>query len=396
MNTAATVKLQTLQGELEVPISLEDYKEADDLGLSFSQFVNRKYPTDTNKHGTAFQQLMAASGLVVSENSDYGLRPPTLKDIFDGKAELNGAVVRPDGTQRNTPAGRLLFPAVLIDLLENSLRENKESYNSAFLSMVALTRSVNSPKYDQVIIDYTKPRAARGIPIAQLAEPTRMLTITTSSVTRSMPTYSLGMEISREALQAATLDLIGLAVREHAIEERSDQLINDFVGIVNGDTDAGETGLASVTAAASTYDAAATTGLTQRAWVKYLRNGWRKRNITHVVCDIDAYLDIEARTGRPTSQNNTMTDERLNPIPQIMLSGVGGVSVFTTEGSPFGTKKIVGLDASKALRRVIYAGAAYNAVEEFVMRKSTAMRMDWAERIESAGYKEAFQVLTYA
>lgn len=396
MTAIANVKLHTLQGEQEVPISLEDYKEAEDSGLSFSQLVNRKYPTDVAKCGTAFQQLMAASGLVVAENNDYGLRPPSLKDIFEGKAELNGAVVRPDGSQRNTPAGRLLFPAVLIDLLENSLRENKESYNAAFLGMVALTRSVNSPKYDQVIIDYTKPRAARGAPISQLSEPTRMLTVTTSSVTRSMPTYSLGMEISREALQAATLDLIGLAVREHAIEERSDQLINDFVGIVNGDTDSGEAGLASVSATAASYDAAATTGITHRAWVKYLRNGWRKRNITHVVCDIDAYLDIEARVGRPTESNRGITDERLNPIPQIMLAGVGGVSVFTTEGSPFGTKKIVGLDSSKALRRVVYAGAQYNAVEEFVMRKSMSMRMDWAERIESAGYTEAFQVLTYA
>lgn len=394
MNT--NIKLQTLEGEVEVPVSLEDYKEAEEKGLSFSQLMNRKYPTDVVRHGTAFHQLMASSGLVVSENNMYGLRPPTLKDIFDGKAELNGAIVRPDGSQRNTPAGRLLFPAVLIDLLEDSLRENKESYNTAFLGMVAQTRSVNSPRYDQVIIDFSKPRAARGAPISQLSEPTRMLTVTTSSVQRSMPTYSLGMEISREALQAATLDLIGLAVREHAIEERSQQLMDDFVGVVNGDVDAGEVGLAAVTNTAVSYDPAATAGISHKAWVKYLRNGWRKRNITHAVCDIDSYLDIESRANRITAQNQTGFDERVNPIPTILLSGVGGVNVFTTEGSPFGTKKIVGLDSTKALRRVIYAGAAYNAVEEFVMRKSTAMRMDWAERIESAGYRDAFQVLTYA
>lgn len=394
MNT--NIKLQTLEGEVEVPVSLEDYKEAEEKGLSFSQLMNRKYPTDVARHGTAFHQLMASSGLVVSENNMYGLRPPTLKDIFDGKAELNGAIVRPDGSQRNTPAGRLLFPAVLIDLLEDSLRENKESYNTAFLGMVAQTRSVNSPRYDQVIIDFSKPRAARGAPISQLSEPTRMLTVTTSSVQRSMPTYSLGMEISREALQAATLDLIGLAVREHAIEERSQQLMDDFVGVVNGDVDAGEVGLAAVTNTAVSYDPAAVAGISHKAWVKYLRNGWRKRNITHAVCDIDSYLDIENRANRITAQNQTGFDERVNPIPTILLSGVGGVNVFTTEGSPFGTKKIVGLDSTKALRRVIYAGAAYNAVEEFVMRKSTAMRMDWAERIESAGYRDAFQVLTYA
>lgn len=389
------LNIHTLAGDTEITLSMEDYKEAEEKGLSLSQHINRKFPTDAKNHGTAFAQAMASSGLLLSDDREYGLRPPSIKDILDGKAQLaGGAVTAPDGSNRQLPAGRLLYPAVIIDLLEDSLRENKESYNAAFMSMVAFTRSINSQRYDQVKIDYTRPRGARGQPISQLAEPTRMLSITTSDISKSIPVYSIGMEISKEALNAATLDLVALALREHSLEERSSQIENDFVNIVNGDVDSGQTALASVQA--DSFDPLITTAgtLTQKGWVKFLRSGWRRRTITDVVCDLDTYLAIEGRTGRPTKDFEAGQDERLNSVPRIMLPGIGGVNVFTTEESILGANTLVGLDRSKAMRRIVYAGAEYSAIEEFVMRKATAMRFDWAERIESAGYDQAFAKMT--
>ena len=135
--------------------------------------------------------------------------------------------------------------------------------------------------------------------------------------------------------------------------------------------------------------------LSQRAWVKWLRKNWRKRNIDWVVCDIDTYLSIQNRSGRPTRNDEATTDERLNTVPRVALPGIpGNVNVFITEDPTFGTNTIVGLDSSKAMRRIVYAAAEYQAIEEYVMRKSTAMRMDASERIESAGYPEAFSVMT--
>lgn len=382
---------------VEVPIELEDYREASKSGLSLAQHYNRKIATD-GKNGTVFAQMLACCGLFSTENREFGISPPSLADILDGNINMGAIVERPDGTERHDPAGRLLFPAAMLEMLESSLRDNRESYNATFMRMVAQTRTINSQRYDQVIIDYSQPRAARGMPISQLAEPVRMLTITLARTSRSIPVLSIGMEVSQEALKATTLDLVGLAMREHGLEERSAQLQEDFAGIVAGSTDAGEPGLMGAAITATSLDGTiggADGVLTQTAWVKYLYKDHRKRTLDWIVCDIDTYLAIEARTGRITALNASGTDERLNTVPRVALPGIpGGVNVFLIDSGVIGANTIVGLDSSKAMRLIRYVGADYSAVEDFVMRKSVAFRVDWAERIESAGYPEAFSVMT--
>lgn len=396
------VNIQLADGsQQEVPITIEDYKAADDRGLTLSQFYNQKFQTAENQ-GTAFQQMLMATGLLLSNNRDFGYRPPTLKAIFDGTASLQGtAITRPDGSQSDTPAGRLLYPAVITDILSDVLYENKSAYNSAFLDMIAITRSIPTPRYDVITIDSSLPRGARAQPIGQLAEPSRMLSVKTSSIQRSLPTYSIGMEISDQALEAATLDLIGLAFSAHTVEDRSALYMSDLSSLVFGSVDTGDVALAAVTATSFDSTLANVVGaFSQKAWVKFLRQNWRKRSITDAIMDIDTYLSLEGRSGRITTLTATATDERLNPIPHVVLPGVGAVNVFITDGvqginnSVLGANTILGLDRSKALRRIVYTGANYHAVEEWVMRRSRAIRVDYSERIEQAGYTEAFQLMT--
>lgn len=379
----------------QIELSLADYRAAEKNKQTLAQYVNCKYPTDPQKHGTVFAQMLASAGLFMQQDNDYGIKPPTLKQIFEGEINL-GSVVLPDGALSDTPAGRLLFPAALLELIESNLRPNLNSYVGSFMEMVAFTRNIDSPRYDQVIIDYTVPRAARGTAISQLALPTSMLSITTSQTTRTIPTISIGMEISKEALALATLDLVGLAVSEQSINERSSRVINDFTGIVQGNTDTGDAALASVTATSFDSTLANVAGaFSQKAWVKWLRKNWLKLRITDVVCDVDTFLSIQGRSNRPTVFDMSGMDERLNSIPVTGMRGMNdSINFFITDGSPLGANTLVGLDRTKAMRRVVYVGADYSAVEEFVLRKGFGMRIDWAERIESAGYSEAFQVMT--
>lgn len=385
-------------GPQQIALSLDTYKAAYDAKLTLGQYVNSKYRTDPKKHGTVFAQMMASAGLFLRSDNAYGVKPPTMAEMLNGdaaKIAVNlGAVVRPDGSKSDTISGRLLFPAALLEMVENSLRPNIETYIGAFMSMVATTVNVNSPKYEQPIVNFTKARNSRSNPIAQLDKPAMMATFTVSEVSKTLPTYAIGLEFSEQAMKAMTIDFIAKCISEQQVFERASRMTDDLVGIVVGDVDSGQSALTGF--AASTLDAAATGGvLTQKAWVKYLRANWMKMTITDVICDIDTYLAIQNRTGRPTRNDQSTTDERLNTVPQISLPGIPGqVNVFVTDGSPLGTNTMLGLDRSKAFRRVVYTGAAYSEIEQWVLRRGYGMRMDWSERIESLGFAESFSLMT--
>lgn len=383
------------QQELNLDLSM--YQEAQDKGMSFSAFVNNKYPTDASAYGSTFAQFARSCGLYLSDDPQYGIRAPSIKAIMDGTAHLAAAsITRPDGSQSQTPAGRLLFPSVLIDILETTLREDKETYIGAFMQSVSFTTTVDSQRYDQVKIDFTRPRAARGQPIAQLAEPNRMLSITTSDVSRRLPVYSIGLEIADQAAAAATLDLVGLAIREHAIEERAYQVMRDFKNLIQGSVDTGDSALSANLITAYDSSIAAAGVMTQKAWVKFLRSNWMKRNIDWVFGDLDTYLAVEGRSGRPTRDTEPATDSRLNTLPNMVLPGIpGSVKFFPLEDSTIlGTNGLLGMDSTKGMRRVMYVAANYSATEAFVLRRSQVMRMDWSERIERLGYDDAFQRTT--
>jgi hypothetical protein len=54
---------------------------------------------------------------------------------------------------------------------------------------------------------------------------------------------------------------------------------------------------------------------------------------------------------------------------------------------------IVGLDSRYAIRRVINAQAAYSAIEQYLLRRATAFRVDYGEYSHRL-YDDAFSVMT--
>src|SRR5882672_1848260 len=209
----------------EVSLSLAMYREAHDARMSLGQLVNCKYRTDPDKHGTAFAQMMAAAGVFLHSDNKYGVRPPTVAELWNGgarsRADAMFAFTRPDGSQSDTASGRLLFPAVLMELIEASLRPNIESYIGAFMDMVTSTVNINTPKYEQPIVDFTDARNSRSQPIGQLDLPPVMARFTVSDIAKTLPTYSIGVEISDQATQSMTIDFIAKCISEQQIFERS-------------------------------------------------------------------------------------------------------------------------------------------------------------------------------
>lgn len=400
---------KTAKGEIhQVQLNAQLYAEAHESGLSVPAYLNRKYggQADTSKYGSVFHQMCASEGVYIPAKNDMDLRPAPIGDILAGKASLtfDAAVT----TQRNSDYGgtqaRILFPAAVVDMVENAMKRDLTTDATLFDQMVATNLGVPSDIFEQPIINYSTTNgpdgAARARPqrIAQLGEPAAMAVFTTSQTPRRLPTWSIGAEFSQEALRATTLDLVALSLARFLAVERDSRIYEMMSQIWSGDPDMNDS--AAITAVTSnSLDTNATGGvLTHKAWLKWLYRNRKYRRISHIACDIDTYLKIEARTGRPGSIGVLdPTLPKIDPQATAQNPYVDNVRVMlvdaAVDGGPVPANTVWGVDARYGITRVSNTSAAYSAAETFALKKSEAFRIDSSETAFRQ-FDMAFDVLT--
>lgn len=393
------------QGQVEqLPLHVGMYREAAEAGMSLAQYININHPTDNAeaRGGSTFQQLMASEGIFVTPNREYGIRSSTLDQIVNGNAgNMSAGTIVKD----QIPTSRILFPAVIMQAIEDKLLSSLTMTANAFDSLIGYEESISGERYEYPVLNFDKPSAARSMGVSQLAQPPSMLTITTSERAFKIPTFALGLEVSDQALKQTTIDFLALSLARQAAVERNERAGNFIMAILNGDIDNNDGSIASkgYMYNASTFDSAATGGvLTQKAWMKYLMKDGTKRTLTHLITTVDTALKIEGRTGKPTIVQDDGTTNRfdtqfnvMNPTwaknPQLfLLDESAGVP---TAAWPANT--ILGLDKAWAIRRVRNLSANYQGIESYVMRRSTQMRFDFGEHVNRM-YDEAFGGLVLA
>jgi len=379
----------------EADVALEDYQAAGDNNVSLSQYYAKKFPT-VQGQATAFEQFCAASGIRVRADKDTGVPATSMKEILQGGADkYAGTIVRPDGSDRGGTAGRLLYPEVMLQLIQANLNESKEDYLSPWESAIALRTTVSSPRVDQPTIDVSAPEDSAAQVIGQLAEPAVMVSITLGERAYTIPTKSIGLQIADQALEATTIDLVGLTLASQARGERIRRIEEDMSNIINGDTDFGINPVSFALASSFTSETIdATTPITQRVWVKWLRENYQKMTITHVLTDIDSVLDVEARAGRPTVFNDTSSQSNLMDANYTVENmGLPTPKVLLLPTAIIGANSLVGFDSQYGLHEITNVTASYQAIEQFVLRRATAMRFDFGVALFKL-YDEAFTGLT--
>lgn len=375
----------------QLPLAVTMYREAEDRGMSLAQYVNATYPTNAEVYGSTFQQLLASEGLFLRANRELGIRPSTMLEVLEGRPQAGTNV------KDAVPASRILFPAVIMQVIEDKLVANLEMNAAAFDGMIAYEESITGDRYEQPVINMAKPEAARSLGISQLASPPAMMTLTTSDKAYRIPTFSIGLEVSDQALKATTLDFVAMSLARQAAVERNERAQNYMLALYNGDVDNGDGTLSSLglVDAATSFDAAATgLSMTQKCWMKFLMKNGKKRTISHIVTDIDTAMKIENRTGKP----NVMTDDPKSPRIDTTFKVANPTwatnpIIFLTDDPAWPANTIMALDKQWAIRRVRNLGASYQATEAYVMRRSQALRIDFGEHVNRM-YNDAFAGLT--
>src|ERR1700741_4163010 len=151
----------------DVQVEHTIYAEARDANMGVAHFINNKYK-DSNpdlKIGTPFQQICASVGLSLAgsgKENPFGLRNATVSDILDGKAGFQvGESVNTSG--RSTPFGnesRFLFPAAVIQLIEDVIQPDRVTDTDVFNQMVASRISVGTDTFAQPVVSYANAGGA--------------------------------------------------------------------------------------------------------------------------------------------------------------------------------------------------------------------------------------------
>lgn len=405
-------KYYNAAGELvEVPreaLGPDIYKEAHDANLSLAQFINRKFADADAKIGDAFTQLCASEGLALAGKNAYGLRSATVAEVLDGTYNVLGNANSKDQGSPFGPASRILFPAAIVAMIESQVLKDYDTDTVVFKDLIAAEQSVGTENFIQPVIDYQTangPMQAKAQRVSQFALPPNMLRFGTSERNKSLPTYGIGIEFSQQALKATTLDILALTLNRFLLVEKDARVYAYLSSIFAGDSDLNTGAVASV--ATNTLDSGAAAGtVTHKAWVKFLARKRKLRRITHVIGDIDSYLKVESRTGRPGSNNYDPTLSRIDPqaVADSRQTGFGNdVKWFivdaAAEGGPVPANTIWALDATKGIVRVSNTSASYTAAETFVLRRSETMVMHWSEdvyRMFGDADLSPFDVLTIA
>ncbi len=371
----------------QASVGLETLAEAKAGGFKHvPAMLNARYPTRKDQP-TASQQLYAQMGA--------GQKNLKMNYALQGQGFTAGAV-----TEDGSIAGRLVALPYLMDTLENKLTASDYGIQALFNRKAAVIDTINGTKFDRPFLNFSKPEGARSRAIAQLGEPTSMLTLTTSDKSWKIAGSSIGMEISDEAAAATSLDIVSLSMTRQAEVEALERIEQQLLSFLNGDSDLDMLALSTVTGAVKNAKTAFDTSLTvagtlsQKAWVNWLFYGSRVRRIDTVITDLAGALAIENRSGRPNVNGDNATSKRIDTLENVVNpTWPDQVDVIISQDPNWPANTIVGFDSRYAYHIVNSTTLSYTAMEQFAIRRSTKMRVDTGS-IAYRLFDDAWQVLT--
>lgn len=378
-------------------LGLEDYKRAFDRGMTVRGYLNAKYSDAHPKFGSAYEQGLESLGIFKKSDPNKGILATKIIDMLEGttvrpemagESLAGGGIIVSPSQQGTTPATRIFFPEVVMDLLNETLQTDYTREQQIWSRMIGSQETIPEDMYTQPYVNIEAPGNKQPGTIAQNSLPETLVSITTSQKSYSVPVHSIGLQISDQAVRRSSLDLVSTILAKHTKETRQTMMWDDILKITAGNLDSGDAALTAVKL--DTIDTAigtATQPVSQKAWIKILWDPTRAISIDSAVMDLDTFLLIEGRSGRPVRFDPTTSGANkgdsgtygINAEPNLMNVELGIPNVLIVPTAYIGAGKFLLMDSSSALRRVVSSTASYQAIEQMVLQRTTFMRFDFGE-----------------
>jgi hypothetical protein len=397
-------------------LRLEHYGIAEKHHMRVGQLINKVYPDAHPDFGTAFEQGARSLGIFTKGDPRLGIVPTTVRDIMTGECMENrgaiqlasspsggGTIVSPNNPiGGSTPASRVFFPEVVMQMTDMTLRSNYSREMQVFKGMLAMDDTIASEVYTQPVIDTSAPEGVRRTPWAQNTLPRNMVSISSSQTSKSIATEGVGLQISLQAQAHATVDMVGIIVARQFEAELKAKLWEDIASIVSGNLDAGQAAMTPV--AGTTYDSAMTGGvITQKGWLKMLWDPQRKLQIDSLIMTMDDFIALQGRTGRPVAVDPRTTGANagnlgtygLNVEPVLTNFEVYTPNILLVPDGLWAARHLLAFDSRYFLKRVTNSSASYAATERMVLQQSDVFVWTWGS-ITHRFFEDAGEVVSYA
>ena len=370
----------------EIEANVELYRQASEAGMDLRQFLRHKASDFDASVGDPIDQMMTNAGMMDGENR---IGPALTMQQIAGMTQADG-FRRPDGSDGSLGA-RLLYPQLILETMNaNTLRDDGSDILSIWESVIATSRNLNGQKAEQPIIDTSAPEGSRSGRMVQMALPETMISITTGQKSFKIPTNSIGLMIANEAMAATTIDLVRIVMEAQSRGDKIRRVGEQLKSMVLGDADLDMDPLTILKAGDFDSSIVANGVITKKAYIKWLFSMRKTANISQVFTDIDTALAVDDGL----APKNTGVDNSKIQTPWAGMNlGITQPRLTPFEPDVFGAGLLVGFDPRYAIQRFVNISAAYDAIEEFVMRKATGFRVDYGE-MATRLYDEAWSVLS--
>jgi hypothetical protein len=158
--------------------------------------------------------------------------------------------------------------------------------------------------------------------------------------------------------------------------------------MVDGDEDYGITALSAKKTKDYDSSLSSTGGMSKLAYLEWLRQEGLSTSINTVLTSLQNAISVDdsLMTVKLGGQSKIKA-----PFSGIDLA-LPAPKFHLFNPSVFGSTKLVGFDSRYAIQRFVNVDASYEAIENYVMRRATAFRVDFGE-LASRLYDDAWSVL---
>jgi hypothetical protein len=399
-------------------LSKQEVRMAAKEGLSLTAYMNKKYGSYNRQLGSITQQATNTSGIYLYDDPALGVKASTvdralsnvvttpLAAVFDGAAS-GTPIVAPtqNGADEQGLINRILFGENILQMVEETFRDKRDDTISAAMDrLVAVSQTFPDSVFIQPIINSQGAEDVEGLwaGSTQNTKPTSMLSIDLSTESKRIPSYSIGLELTYQAMTRVSLDMLSLIVGAHSRGLRIEMMYKDLGRILNGNPLLpSEAALPTFTATSLDATIANTAGLlTQKAWYEFLFDDTGVNTYDMILCDKDAYRSIMERTGRRLLPDPGYDANRFEPSdPSVInLANTNQPQLLVLPNGTYPAGTIVGIDTTMAIGEAVDSSANYQGTESDDITRVTAWRWDWSRLMYrlTAGHGNAtpFKVMT--